>query len=75
MASTISGRCPPCHLRQIATIVLPMSGSFLVIVAIMKLLGTWNEVMLPLVILRDDEKRTIPVGLLRLEGEYVKHWG
>jgi ABC-type glycerol-3-phosphate transport system permease component len=63
------------HLRQIATIVLPMSGSILATVAIMKFLGTWNEVMLPLVVLRDDEKLTLPVGLLRLEGEYVKQWG
>ncbi|MFG0250659.1 MAG: carbohydrate ABC transporter permease, partial [Phycisphaeraceae bacterium JB051] len=44
-------------------------------VAIMKFLGVWNNVMLPLVVLRDDEKLTIPVGLLRLEGEYVKQWG
>jgi len=63
------------HVRQIFTVVLPMSGSILATVAIMKFLGVWNSVMLPLVVLRDDEKLTIPVGLLRLEGEYVKQWG
>ena len=63
------------HFRQITSIVLPMSGSILATVAIMKFLAVWNNVMLPLVILRDDEKLTIPVGLLRLEGEYVKQWG
>lgn len=63
------------HLRQITTIILPLSGSILATVAIMKFLGVWNNVMLPLVVLRDDEKLTIPVGLLRLEGEYVKMWG
>ena len=63
------------HLRQITTIILPLSGSILATVAIMHFLGVWNNVMLPLVILRDDEKLTIPVGLLRLEGEYVKQWG
>jgi len=31
--------------------------------------------MLPLIILRDDSKLTIPVGLMRLDGEYVKEWG
>lgn len=63
------------HVRQIITIVLPMSGPVLATVVIMSFLGIWNNVMLPLVVLRDDEKLTIPVGLLRLEGEYVKQWG
>jgi len=63
------------HLQQIWNIVLPMSGSILATVAIMKFLGIWNNVILPLVVLRDDHKLTIPVGLLRLEGEYVKNWG
>ncbi len=63
------------HFRQILNIVLPMSGPVLAIIAILKFLGHWNEVMLALVVMKDDEKLTIPVGLLRLEGEYVKQWG
>ncbi|MCC5806412.1 MAG: carbohydrate ABC transporter permease [Opitutales bacterium] len=63
------------HLSQIRHIVLPMSGGILSTVAIMKFLGVWNNVILPLVIMRDEEKFTVPVGLLYLEGEYVKQWG
>lgn len=63
------------HIRQITNIVLPMSGPVLAIIAILKFLGHWNNVMLPLIVMRDDELLTIPVGLLRLEGEYVKQWG
>ncbi|MGF1632911.1 MAG: carbohydrate ABC transporter permease [Phycisphaerae bacterium] len=63
------------HIKQIVNIVLPMSGPILATVAIMKFLGVWNNVMLPLVALRDQEKWTIPVGLLMLDGEYVKPWG
>ncbi len=63
------------HLRQVLSIVLPMSGPILATIAILDFLGSWNGVMLPLIVLRDDEKLTIPVGLLRLEGEYVKQWG
>jgi ABC-type glycerol-3-phosphate transport system permease component len=63
------------HLSQIRHIVLPMSGSILGTLAIMKFLGVWNNLMLPLVIMRDDELLTVPVGLMRLEGEYVKQWG
>ncbi len=63
------------HWRQIVTIILPMSGSMIAVVAIMKFLGTWNQVILPLVIIRDPELLTMPVQLLYLEGEYVKQWG
>ena len=63
------------HIQQIVNIVLPMSGSVMATLAIMQFLGAWNELMLPLVIMRDDELRTIPVGLMMLDGSYVKDWG
>lgn len=63
------------HIQQIWHIVVPISGPIIGTVAILQFLETWNNVMLPLVILRDDAKLTIPVGLLRLEGEYIKQWG
>ena len=63
------------HFRQITNIVLPMSGSILAALAIMQFLANWNSLMLPLVILRDDELLTVPVGLMRLDSEYVKQWG
>ncbi|MEM7806541.1 MAG: carbohydrate ABC transporter permease [Planctomycetota bacterium] len=63
------------HLQQIKTIVLPMCLPILATLTILDFLNVWNQVMLPLVILKDDSKLTIPVGLLRLEGEYVKQWG
>lgn len=63
------------HLQQITNIVIPMSGSVMGTLAIMQFIGSWNELMLPLLMLRDDELLTVPVGLMRLEGEYVKQWG
>lgn len=63
------------HLSQIVNIILPLSGSIMGTLAILQFLGVWNNVMLALVTIRDDAKLTIPVGLLRLEGEYVKQWG
>jgi len=62
-------------LQQIWHIVVPTSGSILSTLAIMQFLGNWNDLMLPLVIMRDDELLTVPVGLMRLQGEYVKQWG
>jgi ABC-type glycerol-3-phosphate transport system permease component len=63
------------HFQQIWNIVLPMSGSIMGTLAIMEFLGAWNNLMLPLLVLRDDELLTIPAGLMRLDGEYVKQWG
>ena len=63
------------HLQQIRHIVLPMSVPVIAICIIIDFLGTWNNVILPLIVIRDEELLTIPVGLMRLEGEYVKEYG
>lgn len=63
------------HLQQIRHIILPMSGSILGTLAIMQFVGNWNNLVLPLVVLRDQHKFTVPVGLMHMEGEYVKQWG
>ena len=63
------------HLRQMWTIILPLSGPIIGTLAIMTFIGVWNDLMLPLLLLRDQELLTVPVGLLRLDGEYVKQYG
>jgi len=63
------------HLQQIWNIILPLSASIVSVTCIMDFLASWNNVILPLLILRDDWQLTIPVGLYRLDGEYVKQYG
>ncbi len=63
------------HLQQIVHIVVPMSAAILGTLAILQFIQNWNNLMLPLIIMRDDAMLTIPVGLMRLQGEYVKQWG
>ena len=63
------------HLQQITTIVIPMSGPIVGTLAILAFLGQWNEFLLPLIVLRDKELFTLGVGLIYLDGEYVKQWG
>jgi multiple sugar transport system permease protein len=63
------------HLQQIRNIVVPLSGPIIGTLAILAFLGKWNEFLLPLVVLRDRELFTIGVGLIYLDGEYVKQWG
>ncbi len=71
-AAQVDGASP---LQQIFTIVVPMSGSILGTLAILRFLATWNNFIQPLVFLSDEYKQVIPVGLMRLDGEYVKQWG
>ncbi len=63
------------HLQQLRHVVIPMSGSIIGTLAILAFLGKWNEFLLPLVVLRDQELFTLGVGLIYLDGEYVKQWG
>lgn len=63
------------HIRQMTAIVLPLSGPIIGTLAIMQFIHAWNDIMLPLVLLRDQELLTVPVALLRLDGEYVKEYG
>lgn len=63
------------HLQQIRNVVIPMSGSIIGTLAILSFLHSWNDFLMPLIVLRDPELFTIGVGLIYLDGEYVKEWG
>ncbi len=63
------------HFQQIMNVVIPMSGPILGTLAILSFLGKWNDFLLPLIVLRDKELFTLGVGLIYLDGEYVKQWG
>ena len=63
------------HLQQVRNIVLPLSAPIIGTLAILSFLQFWNEFLLPLIVLRDRELFTLGVGLIYLDGEYVKQWG
>jgi len=63
------------HLQQVFNIVLPMSGSILSTLAILRFIGEWNSFILPLIVLRDTVKLPMAVMLYQMEGAYVKQWG
>jgi len=66
-AAQVDGAGP---FKQIFNIVIPMSGSILATLAILRFLGCWNDFITPLVFISDEYKQLIPVGLMRLDGEY-----
>lgn len=63
------------HFQQIVNVVIPMSGPIIGTLAILGFLQKWNDFLLPLIVLRDKELFTLGVGLIYLDGEYVKKWG
>jgi len=71
-AAMVDGASP---FQQIVNIVVPMSGSILATLAILRFLGAWNNFIQPMIFISDEYKQLIPVGLMRLDGEYVKQWG
>jgi ABC-type glycerol-3-phosphate transport system permease component len=63
------------HFAQLVNIVIPMSGPIIGTLFLLQFLGAWNDFLMPLIVLRDPELFTIGVGLIYLDGEYVKQWG
>ncbi len=63
------------HFKQIINVVIPMSGSIIGTLAILSFIGQWNDFLMPLLLMRDKELFTLGVGLIYLDGEYIKQWG
>ena len=60
------------ELRIFRRIALPLSVPILVTLAVFTFLGTWNDFLWPLVVLADESRYTLPVGLASLAGEHVQ---
>jgi len=53
-------------------IALPLVVPILVTLAVFTFLGAWNDFLWPLVVLADESRYTLPVGLASLAGEHVQ---
>jgi raffinose/stachyose/melibiose transport system permease protein len=52
-------------------IVLPLTGPAMATLGIFSLVITWNDLLLPLLIIRSQSLQTLPLALLRFRGEYI----
>jgi multiple sugar transport system permease protein len=55
-------------------IVLPLAKPALATQAIFIFMGSWNNFLLPVVILFDPEMFTLPLGLNTFKGQYISYW-
>jgi len=60
---------------SIWNVVLPMSGAILSTLGILRFIATWNNFIMPLLIMRDQKLYTIGVGLMALSSGYDRQWG
>jgi ABC-type glycerol-3-phosphate transport system permease component len=51
------------HFGLYWRITIPLSGSILSVIAILNIISTWNDYVWPLIVLAQESKRTIAVGL------------
>lgn len=63
------------EIQILRHVTLPLSWSIIGVVAIMNVLGTWNDLIWPLVTLQDSNLYTLTVGLYNFRGMYYTVWG
>ncbi|HEX8219146.1 MAG TPA: carbohydrate ABC transporter permease [Chloroflexia bacterium] len=56
-------------------VVLPLAKPALATLGILTFLGSWNDFLWPLLILRDTKLQTLPPGLRTLQGAYTSEYG
>lgn len=65
------------ELRIFVTVVLPLSGPLIGVLAILTFLARWNEFLWPFVVLQGEGLQTLPIGLSSLQGgdQFATPWG
>ncbi|ETK34972.1 carbohydrate ABC transporter permease [Microbispora sp. ATCC PTA-5024] len=58
------------RLRTFVRIILPLSGPSIATLGILCFTYWWNDLLLPLVMISDTERQTLPVGLVLLAGRF-----
>ncbi|MGH3367110.1 MAG: carbohydrate ABC transporter permease [Nocardioidaceae bacterium] len=59
------------HARILWSILLPMGRPALMTMVLLVFMWTWNEFLLPLVMITDESLRTAPLGLSNFQGQYT----
>ncbi len=67
-----AGLIDGCNRRQLLRhIVLPMSTPAMVTLIVFTFMWSWNNFLLPVILIHEDAARTLPVGLNAFRGRYV----
>ena len=69
--SQVDGATP---FRVYRSIALPLSRPAMGATAIFLFVITWNELLFPLLLITDNDKRTLPLSLLSFRGEFFSNY-
>ncbi len=58
------------HLQTFLEVILPMAKPGIIALSILTFLGNFQSFFWPLVMVKDDAMRTLPIGLLSFSGQY-----
>jgi len=58
------------HFRTFTRVILPLSGPSIATLGILCFTYWWNDLLLPLVMISDTDRQTLPVGLVLLAGRF-----
>jgi multiple sugar transport system permease protein len=62
------------HFRTFARIVMPNVRPAMATFGIFAFMSSWNAFLWPLVILRSDQLKTLPLALASLQGQFTTQW-
>ena len=55
-------------------VVMPLSTPVISTVTIITLIQSWNQFLMPLLVLDDPHKFTIPLGIMQFQGQFTTNW-
>lgn len=70
-ASYVDGATP---IQFLVRILLPLVRPALAAVAVIAMVGSWNNFFLPLVVLNTERLYTLPLGVQQFQGEWATDW-
>lgn len=67
--AAIADGATPFHVLR--HVVVPLLGPAASTMTLFLFIWTWNEFMIPLILVQDDARRTLPIGMLFFQGKYT----
>ena len=62
------------HFRIFTTVIIPLVRPALATFGIFAFMSSWNSFLWPLIILRSEELKTLPLALASLQGQFTTQW-
>lgn len=63
------------HITIFFKLILPMSKTAIATVSIFSFMNAWNAYLWPLIVTNSQDMMTLPLGLARMQGQYLVDWG